>query len=165
MSSLEIQLGPTADIHPHYLAVDPGKGSKRTIGVFAWNSTPEPVHQAQYTREEFDEYRDLLERLHRLPSVIIIERYVQFGHVPHKGSKHETSQVIGAVKDFARRHGIRLVEQSSSILPTASLWSGVKLPKGHLPDWKSAYLHGYYYLSRQNLIKPRVLERIEKNDS
>lgn len=156
-----MQLGATADIRPYYLAVDPGKGKRKTIGVFAWDSQPSPVHHGQYDKDEYDAYRDNLERLGRLPHLIIMESYRVMSAKKNMGSTMETAQLIGATKEFARRHKIQLVEQPSSILSTAHLWSGIPKPKGHLPDWKSAYLHGFYYLTRHNIMAPRVLERVK----
>jgi hypothetical protein len=154
-------LGATAEIRPYYLAVDPGKGSRRTIGVFAWSEKPEPVHKGQYTKEQYDAYRDNLEKLGRLPELIILESYTVLSAKKNMGSKMETAQLIGVTKEFARRHRIPVVEQPSSILPTAHLWAGIPKPKGHLPDWQSAYLHGYYYLVRHGIMPPRVLERVK----
>lgn len=71
------------------------------------------------------------------------------------GSKMEASQLIGAVKLWAKLDSDRSIySQPSSILPVSALHVGLKLPKGHTPDQMSAYLHGHYWFVENGILKP-----------
>lgn len=140
----------------HYVAWDPGE----TTGVACWDAKPERICINQFRLPELDNFL-LTELEPNPPKVFIIEGYQVFGHKAeaHIGSKLETSQIIGALKYFARRYKIEIIEQSSHILKVAQKFSGVKIPTDHkISHWASAYNHGYYYLHNKGLIKPRVLE-------
>lgn len=140
-----------------YLAFDPGL---RT-GIAGWNESGVTtlVHKTVHGDIALDEFLDTLEE--DPPDVFIIEEYVVYGSnlKANVGSKVHTAQVIGSLKSWARRHKVIVVEQRSDIKGIAAKWSGTVIPKGHMPDWMAAYLHGYYYLHRLGVIKPRVLER------
>lgn len=149
-----------------YLAFDPGL---RT-GIAGWNESGVTtlIHKTVHGDIALDEFLDTLEE--DPPDVFIIEEYVVYGSnlQANVGTKVHTAQVIGSLKAWARRHKVIVVEQRSDIKEVAALWSGTQLPpkhkrkNWHMPDWLAAYLHGYYYLHRMGVIKPRVLER--KND-
>jgi hypothetical protein len=111
-----------------------------------------------------DELDKLLRDLEDVPTVkvFIVEGYaIRKDHLAwHSGSKVETAQTIGAIKAAARRMKIQVVEQPASILGTAPMHSGMKMPKNHaLSHGPSAYNHGYHYLLTNKIVKPRVLER------
>lgn len=148
----------------YFLSIDPGKGKRANIGVVSWNEPPEvhPTMLTQFTKDRFDLYMDSLEENPvNLPKVIIYEGYTVFANVSHTGSKVETVQVIGQIKDFARRNKIKIIEQPSSILGIAQKWSGVQYPKGvHIPDWASAFNHGYYYLRKNKIIESRLIQEL-----
>lgn len=138
-----------------YVSWDPGE---KTTGRVKWNEAGFPVDIVELTEGQFD--KDL-ESMEASVSVFIVEQYRPYGHVQHTGNKLLTAQRIGDIKGYARRHGILVVEQPAQILKVAAMWSGTPIPKGkgfHWPDWQSAFLHGYYYLSDKGLIKPKVLE-------
>lgn len=140
-----------------FVAFDPGL---RT-GIASWNEhgVIVQVHKTVHGDEALDEYLDTLDD-HPV-GVFIIEEYRVYGSnlKANVGSKVHTAQVIGSLKSYARRHQITIVEQRADVKGAAAKWSGTQIPSGHMPDWMAAYLHGYYYLHRVGLIKPRVLER------
>ncbi len=143
-----------------YISFDPGL---RT-GICGWNEFGVPIliHKTVHGDIALDEFLDTLEE--DPPDLFSIEEYVVYGSnlKANVGSKVHTAQVIGSLKSWARRHSVSVVEQRADIKTIAAKWSGTVVPKGHMPDWRAAYLHGYYYLHRAGVIKPRVLER--KND-
>lgn len=143
-----------------FVAFDPGL---RT-GIAAWNENAviQIVHKTVHGDTALDEFLDSLEDEH--PDVFIIEEYRVYGSNlgANVGSKVHTAQVIGSLKSWARRHNVIVVEQRADIKGIAAGWSGTVVPKGHMPDWMAAFLHGYYYLHKIGLIKPRVLERRDK---
>jgi hypothetical protein len=139
---------------PTYVSFDPGE--KSNIGYVVWSEEAKPMKTDQTTLEGLDL---LFSELPDTVTTFIVEGYTVFGHVNHTGSKVVTAQVIGYIKGEARSRKIECVEQPSSILKTAQMWSGVKLDGKHsVSHWKSAYNHGYYYLHRKGLIRPRVLD-------
>lgn len=142
-----------------YVSWDPGQST----GVACWSETGDPLDVG--TELKSDDARDrFLDRLESHPvREFIIEEYRVYGSkaLAHTGSKVYTAQVIGDLKSWARRHGVKVIEQRSDIKEIAAKWAQVKVPKGHMPDWMAAYLHGYYYLHRKGLIKPKVLETLE----
>lgn len=140
-----------------FVAFDPGL---RT-GIAAWNAHAviQIIHKTVHGDVALDEFLDTLEE-HPV-GVFIIEEYRVYGSNlgANVGTKVHTAQVIGSLKSWARRHGVAIVEQRADIKGVAAKWSGTQIPKGHMPDWMAAFLHGYYYLHQIGLIKPRVLER------
>lgn len=64
-----------------------------------------------------------------------------------------TSQLIGTIKYAAHRmNRSPVILQESSILATGRVWCDFKLPKGHIPDDKSAYIHGAHYMMKNRMI-------------
>lgn len=150
-----------------WVSFDPGK----TTGMTFWiknKETEEPqcILVNQFNEEELDDFlEDIGGNPLKQPDVMIVEEYRIFGQKKnaHVGSKVETIQVIGQLKAFARKHKIEIVEQPANILVIAQLWSGKKMPSDHSKShWVSAYLHAYYYLHKQGLLKARVLQEEEK---
>lgn len=143
-----------------FISIDPGKGRLSTIGVTCWNRDPQPVFIENLNKEEFGALLDSLEGKTEGMAEIIYEEYVVNPAIPHGGKKVETIQVIGQIKDFARRNKVPCVGQPASILGIAEKWSGVKMPKKHSTSHRiSAFLHGYYRLTQQGILKPRVLDK------
>lgn len=120
------------------LSIDPGK----RIGVALW--TGRGV-RAWAVVMDFEELADWLDAEHAL-QVIVIEGYRTNPKIKQGGSKQLASQVIGMVRAYARRRGIKLVIQENTILKVAGLHAGISVPtQGHLSDDLSATLHGFYY--------------------
>lgn len=140
-----------------YVSIDPGKGRKDTIGTCTWDLQGVVLDMRQLTLPELDEFLDLLPPVGVLK--LIIEEYIVNPRVPHGGSKVETARVIGQLAYWARKHQVEVQMQPSTVLPVAQKHSGVKIPKDHSVSHQiSAYLHGYEYLLRQGIIRPRVLD-------
>lgn len=155
MNSLLKQLEiakPTMD----YVAFDPGEST----GIAAWcdNHSLPTVVGLEVNEEELDTFLDLLESY--IPKIFIIEEYRVFNDkFNHQGDKVQTAQVIGNLKGWARRHSVQVIEQRPDCRVPAAAWAGVTLPRGHMPDWQSAFLHGYFYLYNNDIIKEsRVLK-------
>lgn len=139
---------------PTYVSFDPGE--KGNIGYVVWDEKAAPIKLDQVSIEGLDK---LFEELPDTVTTFIVEGYTVFGHVNHTGSKVVTAQVIGYIKGEARSRKITCVEQPSSILAVAQKWAGMSMKGKHsVSHWKSAYLHGYYYLHQKGLIRPRVLD-------
>lgn len=107
------------------------------------------------------EYADLESRLsaveRNLVVRFVVEEFISRGDVT-RGSRNEASKIIGIIDFVARQHGIPVTKQRPSDRLIAAKWTQVKVPKGHMPDDMSAYLHGSFYLIKNN-IKPTALER------
>lgn len=64
-----------------------------------------------------------------------------------------TSQTIGALKYAAfRMNQSHVIMQEPGILTMGRKWCDFKIPKGHLPDDISAYIHGVHYMIKAGLI-------------
>lgn len=63
-----------------------------------------------------------------------------------------TSQMIGRVRLCAEWMGAPVFTQEPAILGMARKWAPFKLPKGHIPDEKSAWLHGAHFMMDKNWI-------------
>lgn len=76
----------------------------------------------------------------------------------HGGKANQTEQSIGSFLRTARRLSARVEHQDSQILVVAQLHSGMKIPSNHDQSHHvAAYNHGYEWLLRKKIIKPRVL--------
>lgn len=89
---------------------------------------------------------------------LVVERYI-----PDRRAKRadlgEALQVIGMVKAVGRMSGTPVIEQMPGDRLMAAKWAEVKVPKGHMPDDMSAYLHGYFFMRQHHRIRQTPLER------
>ena len=69
-----------------------------------------------------------------------------------------SSEVIGMLRYHAKATGCELVRQNPGILRITALHADVKLPKGHIPDDVSAYLHGYWYFEAAGILSSKPLD-------
>lgn len=129
-----------------FTAIDPGKfiGWARFL-----NGMPQAVGVLEYN----DEFFDWLDR--EQPDLFVMESYlIQPAHMrggyQHQWSKGEAIQVIGAVKFHARRIGIPVELQRSSIQSTESKRTGIKYKKGQSNDINSALLHGSHWWNKHH---------------
>lgn len=147
-------ISPIAYAGAAYISFDPGK----ITGVVQWNSLGESLAFHHLDEDELDEFLDLVERWPVPPEAIIYEEYRVYASVPHVGSKVQTIQVIGVIKRTARKLKCPWYEVRADVKKIAALWSGVKIPKGHMPHYLAAYLVGYWKLHMLKVIKPRILK-------
>lgn len=147
-----------------YIAFDPGINT----GVACWDENALPgIFKVCHGSIELDAFLDELEAQKPAPSVFIYERYrVAYSRANYNQAKYAAihggksvvaEQAIGSILRTARKLKVSVVPQEPAILSVALLHAGIPKPKGHLRDDLSAYAHGYEYLLRQGLIKPRVL--------
>lgn len=149
-----------------YIAFDPGVAT----GIAAWDKNIKLV-KLNILRgfEALYKFLDEIEAQNPKPDVIIYEKY-RVGHSYdklvsggtlsriHGGKTVPTEQAIGNILRTANKIKARVISQEQSILAVAQLHSGIKLSKNHANSHhQSAYNHGYEWLLRQGLIKPRVL--------
>lgn len=136
-----------------YYSFDPGAGRSDTIGRAKFDDYGCLMEMGQCT---FDELVVYLEKQDpEEGDVCIYERYIIKPHklTSHKGSRVETVQTIGAIKSWAIRNKLEIVEQPDSILAVAQLWFDLKMPSNHsISHQISATLHGMYYLKMQGKI-------------
>lgn len=141
-----------------YAAFDPGGST----GIAGWDNPREApvVFGKEADFPGVVEFLRTLQAQENLPLVIVLEEYRIFNDkFNHQGSKVLTIQVIGAIKGWAVQHGVEVVEQRPECLRTGLTWAGLDVPKGHPPNWLSAFGHGFYYLHKNKLAgKARVLQ-------
>lgn len=135
-----------------YLGIDPGE----TTG-YALFETPEKM--LTWGHVAFDDVFDWLENLPDGITVVIIESFTLFQHKAKQqsGSKMKTSQVIGAVKAWAKRKGAEIVEQPPTIKQFAEKQSGLKPVGAHANSHRiDAFNHCYYYFIQKKLVEVRT---------
>jgi|ERR1044071_2265025 hypothetical protein len=147
------------------LAVDPGAGRTKTIGVAIFSMPNGSLQELeQFTFEEFDAF--LLSDKVNECSVVVYETYqIRRSHAKaHVGSKVEVVQSVGLLRAFANRNSIEIHEQPSRILPLAAQWFQIEWPmKDHSKSHSvSAMLHGMHWLKKNGYIKT-VLEQKSEN--
>lgn len=141
-----------------YISFDPGAGKKQSIGVVCWDKTPKPIRFNQFTLDELHEFLKIIGEHEDQIKTFIVENYVVDPSVPHGGSEVGTIRTIGALQYHAKAHGIDFVLQPNTILPMAEKWSGQKMiQRPNMREMTSAFLHGHYYLTKNGLLKLRVL--------
>lgn len=147
-----------------YVSFDPGGSNKASTGMATWDKDGNCLGKTRLTNKQLTETLISLEPIAEDIKVFIIESYIGYSWMSHHGNKFKTSQQIGALKFFAQRWGIEVVEQGADKKEMGLMFSGKKKTwKGHMPDDWSAYCHGYYYLHLQGIIKPAVLDDPELN--
>lgn len=138
-----------------FLALDPGE----TTGWASFNQDGSLIDYGQ--AEGFDFFSGWLEFLEPKPFLIICEEWILNPNIPQGGSRQETVQVIGSVRNYAIRNGIDIEWQSPSRKPAGYAWAGMKpLPKSQhsISHQYDAIAHGTYYLVKHKII-PTALER------
>lgn len=134
----------------YYLSIDPGETSG--WATFDEEGTFKAWGQIKGTPELEDWLAEL-----EPPKVVIIEEFRLYKSkaLQQSGSKLETVQVIGSVKNQARRWKATIVEQRADVRGIAELYSGVS--EKSVPHSKShkisAMNHGTYYLVTKGIIK------------
>lgn len=138
-----------------YLAFDPGVST----GWAAFDEKGDVVEKGII--RGLSDLIEWLDDREDIPEVVICESYAVFQKkaMAHTGSKLETSQAIGMIKAKALgKWKAEYVEQPSSILSIAVLWSGVKLPGNHDKSHDiAAYNHGVYYLQKNGIRQSRII--------
>lgn len=138
------------------LAFDPGD----TTGVCEFNERGQVLRLFQLS---FD---DLLKFLNDYPGPVmqvVCEDFILFRKKARQqsGSKMKASQAIGMIKAFALRKEAPLAMQGSDIKPMAMKFSQIKMPSNHSESHQyDAFLHGYYWLVKNGMIKTRLQEQI-----
>lgn len=132
------------------LSVDPGQ---ERVGFACWRPHGKLICKFAMT---FEEALNYLASLPTSYTDIVFEDYRlrQGKAVAQSGSRMETSQIIGAIKLLCILRDMKWHCQSPQILRLTGFHAGVDLPKGHIEDAMSAYLHGYYWFETQGILKP-----------
>jgi hypothetical protein len=139
------------------VAIDPGD----TVGIciFDENGGVQVLDQLPFEAPDGKDFLHWLEEFNHPVDTVVFETWITYRQKAAKqvGSKQKAAQGIGAIKSFAIRKKAKLVEQKADIMPIAMQWSGLKMPSQHSKTHKyAAYLHGYFYLQKEGIIKPRV---------
>lgn len=124
-----------------FTAIDPGK----FIGWARFhNNMPLTVGVLDFGDAFWDWLDAERPDLFVLENYIIRPKHIQGGYA-HQWNHGEALQVIGAVKSHARRFGVPLVLQQSSIQSTESKRTGIPYKRGRSNDINSAVLHGSHW--------------------
>lgn len=148
---------------PSYVSFDPG--SKRV----GWAKFGEGGDVIAFGQTSFDNFPALLDEIDGTKlKHVICEDYRIFGHKAkaHSGSRVETIQCIGMIKQWMRKFGLNidtdLTLQPSGILKVAEVQVGIKMPSNHaVSDQISALLHGGYWLIHHGLRKTALEMELE----
>lgn len=157
-----------ADI-PHVFAFDPGDmsgwcyfkdGTPESFGQFAKADTTDLLRQIAYDPK--------LKDLGKGEVIFVIEDFRLFGHKARQqtGSQMVAAQVIGALRMAASLLNAEVVMQPASILPIAERMAQTKMPSKHSESHQvSAYLHGYYWLVKNEHILTKLQEEMQNGKS
>lgn len=138
----------------YLVSFDPGEST----GVAEWDERGNCTKLVEIPHTEIGAYLQELET--RAPKHIVFEGWNLWKDRNKTGDKQRTVRVIGVIEETARRLGLVPTEQKQSAKDSALPWAGIKKQKGHMPNSRSAYLHGYYWLYNQGKIRPRVLDEL-----
>lgn len=144
----------------YVLSFDPGD----TTGIAMWSTAGELIWTKEMSLTELD---DFLLSFDKEVSAIVYEDFRLFSHKAKQqtGSRFGASQAIGKINLFARQVGATTKRQSSNILRVAAMHAEEKIPAtGHIKDWLSAYLHGYYYLETMGVLVPKRQYRLRPQE-
>jgi len=145
------------------LAIDPGK----RIGWCLFTSSGDEVHRGVTDWDNLflclqnwdDELVFLQGRSTWKLNQLVVEDYIGRPGAKNGGQHFDASEVIGALRLLSEGTSCPLIRQRAvDVLKVAALHAGYKLPKGHLPDQDSAYLHGYYRLEQLGILRAKPLE-------
>lgn len=138
-----------------YLAIDPGE----SCGVSGYDAK----HYLQFMIVvHYEELGTFLDQFDNVKTCILEDYKVYPGkEKQHIYSDLKTPQVIGLVKDWARRKSLQVILQMASIKPTGYAWIGQKPlpksnPRNHALD---AHVHFMYWAIRTGKIPAKDLLR------
>jgi hypothetical protein len=137
-------------------SIDPGE----RIGFARW------WDDGTFIEKEVLDFQSFLAMLHHRtndeimdgdpqPSVIVCEQWAFRPGQTGRGDTMVSAQVIGALRSYFWPG--ELTFQDSGILRVTAMHCGLKVPKGHIPDEDSAYLHGFHYFERIGVLKARAI--------
>lgn len=140
----------------YYMAFDPGKVTG--FATFTQNGTPVEMGHIPDWSEGVMKFLGMPVFANEPVKVVICEAYQIRGRAQTVDSNAiRTRAVISVIKNFAALQGARLVMQQSSILPIAAKFSGMEMPKDHsLSHQISAFNHGWYRLTEDKVVVPRI---------
>lgn len=142
----------------YILAIDPG-GARCGYALYEHEGKDRDSTLVQSGIVTFDSLTDFLQQ-RTYATVVVCESYIIRPGLNH-GSSGKTMQAIGQIQMWGKSLGIPVVMQSPTCLVVAHKITGIPKPKGHLPDDKSAILHGAYWLAGKKWYL-NVLERGKK---
>jgi len=158
---------PILDDMVRYIAFDPGK----RIGVATFTRKGVLKNNATYHINDFEKLMAAMlmakAAAQSRPSmytgfvyeVICEDFYLRSDKaLEQSGSRMEVSQAIGMIRLFVAATGSTLTYQNAQILRSTASHHGIKIPKEgvHIPDDKSALLHGLHYIEKKGVIKKRL---------
>lgn len=153
------------------LGIDPGK----TIGWSLWTETGFEIGRGTFP------YEDITKRLHLetvhgvwldfnhpdLPAGaqwhtvrrIAIEDYIGRPGQKNGGQHFWGPESLAKIELFGELAGIEVVRQRAvDVLKVSALHAGYEMPKGHLPDQDSAYLHARWRLEQLGVLRAKPLD-------
>jgi hypothetical protein len=146
------------------LAIDPGKrigwamfyvstGEEIARGVTDWDGLRESFDNLEYYLGGDLTYRG------RVLREIVCEDYIGRPGQKNGGQHFDASEVIGGVRMLAEQNAVPFHRQRAvDVLQVSALHAGYKLPKGHLPDEDSAWLHGRFRLEQLGVLRAEPLD-------
>lgn len=151
------------------LSIDPGK----TIGWSLWTETGFELGRGTF------QYVDLLDRIIYEPGYkelwftfyqeevgerfepvtrMVIENYRGRPGAKNGGQQFWGPEALAKCELLAELAGIEVKRQEPAILKVSALHAGYQMPKGHLPDADSAYLHARYRLEELGILRAEPLD-------
>lgn len=153
------------------LGIDPGK----TIGWSLWTETGFEIGRGTF------QYEDILHRLtydidgqlwfrtldgeggdyarHWVVTRMVIENYIGRPGQKNGGQRFWGPESLAKIELLGELAGIEVKRQRAvDVLRISAAHAGYTMPKGHLPDQDSAYLHARYRLEELGVLRAKPLD-------
>lgn len=139
------------------IAIDPG-GKRNGLATFTMTENASALNsQVILSYNNMLAYLDSLTKENCIAHIVIEDFIIRPGK--NHGSRGETIKIIANAESTARRLGINITKQRPENRLIGAKWSGTTVPKSHMPDDMSAYLHGIFWLRQYGKYTTK-LERI-----
>lgn len=152
------------------LGIDPGK----TIGWSVWTETGFELGRGTFRYEDlrrhlvlepayselwFSEFADHSPGLYERVTRMAIEDYIGRPGQKNGGQRFWGPESLAKIELLGELAGIEVKRQRAvDVLRISAAHAGYTLPKGHLPNQDSAYLHARYRLEELGVLRAKPLD-------
>jgi hypothetical protein len=145
------------------LGIDPGKTIGWSVWEYEWGE-PRELGRGTF---DYHEIRDRLRLEHHeygtdlwfKPVPTLFEAYIGRPGQKNGGQRFWGPESLAKIELLGELAGIEVKRQRAvDVLKVSALHAGYTMPKGHLPDQDSAYLHARYRLEELGVLRAKPLD-------